>query len=170
MPAAPYRLVCIHVSLPFHHREGRVDVRAAIEEEPHRAHDACGAPCVAAEKARETRVEDRLAIEGAASRSREGGMALEQPGHALGRPAHARGVEVEALQRGLGIEEDAGLAHVPRAGRPHEGGGALAGVELPRLHELLPARPAGKAVLPCDDELGVVEGRGPGGVDGAGWA
>ncbi len=140
------------------HREVRVDVRAPVEEEAYRADNARGARGVTAEKAREARVENGLAIEGAASRSREVGMALEQPGHVLGRPAHARGVEVEALQRGLGGEEDGGLAHVPRAGCPHEGGGPLAGVEQPRVNELLPARPAGKAVLPRDDELGVVEG------------
>jgi hypothetical protein len=66
MPAAPVEAGLYPRLAALDHREVRVDVCAAIDEEPHRAHDARGAPGVTAEEAREARIEDRLAIERAA--------------------------------------------------------------------------------------------------------
>src|SRR5262249_23536918 len=144
--------------IPLAVEEVDVDVGAVIEQEPDHADDARRPLRVAAQEAGEAGVEDGLAVERAASAASERGIAIQAARHLAIGARDARRVEIEALQGRIGGEERRSLAHVALAGGAHEQRRALASLELPHLHELLPARPARHAVLAGDHELGVVEG------------
>ena len=120
----------------------RVGIGPVIEQDPHDANDALGAPPVAAQEAREAGVEDRRAAERPASPRGERRVARQELLDAVVHARDARRVQVERRELRLGAEEHRRLSHLSRARGPDELGGASRRIAPAGLHELLPARPA----------------------------